>query len=518
VSAIFRLLDVDYRQWKAATRTLLRSDFRVPLADGSSPLGRAGQLLTLTLMLGLFGVGAAALVFNNDNVLLTGTIALVYVSVMLATMLLTQHGTTLLSTADYVILGVRPVSSRTFFAIRITNVLFHALLLTTLMAYPIVLAYALTHDAHVRLAAAAIATVYGWSVAVTLLLVGSYGALLTIAGASRLHRTVGYLQLLASLLSYGGLLLTGRFLGRSALADLAMPDRWWLVLLPPAWFASYLELAVGATNSTTVLRGALSVLAIGALAFLLRGRLGLDYARRLAEMSVMTTTGAASSVKTPFFRRGEARAVAVLVLAHFRHDLRVRMGILAVVPMMALYVLIDTRDSPFDLIAMAVLLFPALLSQHFAASDAYAASWIYRATPSDPARLVIALKNISIVYFLVPFLVFVAVVFAWRMGNAWDAVVHTAILGLLSHISLQGAAMVRPRLPFAMPPDKTRGSGTLLAWMLFVIAGGQLALFALERWVYFSLARTAGAVLLLIVLSLALNRAVALRVRSSLRD
>jgi hypothetical protein len=194
------------------------------------------------------------------------------------------------------------------------------------------------------------------------------------------------------------------------------------------------------------------------------------------------------------------------------------MGILAVVPMMALYVLIDTRDSPFDLIAMAVLLFPALLSQHFAASDAYAASWIYRATPSDPARLVIALKNISIVYFLVPFLVFVAVVFAWRMGNAWDAVVHTAILGLLSHISLQGAAMVRPRLPFAMPPDKTRGSGTLLAWMLFVIAGGQLALFALERWVYFSLARTAGAVLLLIVLSLALNRAVALRVRSSLRD
>jgi hypothetical protein len=506
VTAVFRLLDVDYRQWKAITRTLLRSDFRVPLADGSSPFGRAGRLLTLALMLGLFGVGAAALVFNNGDVLLTGTIALAYVSVMLATMLLTQHGATLLSTADYVVLGARPVASRTFFAIRMTNVLFHALLLTTLMAYPIVLAYALTHDAHLRLAAGAIVAVYGWTVAVTLLLVASYGSLLTIVGTARLHRTVGYLQLLAGLLSYGGLLLTSRVLGRSPLAQASMPDRWWLVLMPPSWFASYLELASGDPNSTTLLRAAIAVGTIIALAFVLRGRLGLDYARRLAEVPAMATPRASSAAKTPFFRRGEARAVAILVLAHFRHDLRVRMGILAVLPMMALYVLIDTRDRSFDLIAMAVLLFPALLSQHFAATDAYAASWIYHATPSSPARMVIALKNISVVYFLLPFLVFVAGVFTWRIGNAWEAVVHTTILGLLSHISLQGSAIIRPRLPFALPPDKTRGSGTLLVWMLFVMIGGQLALFALDRWVYVSAGRTAGVVLLLMLLTLTLDR------------
>ena len=511
MTALFKLLDVDYRQWKALTRTLLRSDFRLPLADGSSPFGRAGHLFTLALMLGLFGVGAAAVVFSSNDVLLTGIIALGYVSVMLATMLLTQHGTTLLATADYVILGARPVSSRTFFAIRITNVLFHSLLLTSLMAYPIVIAYALAHAAHLRLAAASIASVYGWSLAVTLLLVASYGTLLAIVGTARLHRAVGYLQLLAGVLSYGGLLLTSRFLANSALARMSMPDQWWIVLLPPSWFASYLELASGATNSTTLLRAALSVSTLTALAFVLRGRLGVEYAGRLAEVPGATTKGESSATQTPFFRRGEARAVAILVLAHFRHDLRVRMGILAVVPMMALYVLIDTRDRSFDLMAMAVLLFPALLSQHFAATDAYAASWIYHATPSNTARLVIALTNISVIYFLVPFLVFIVGVFTWRMGNAWDAVVHTVILGLFSHISLQGAAIIRPRLPFALPPDKTRGSGTLLVWMVLVLIGGQLALFALNRWVYVSSVRTAGAILLLILLTLALHRVVAWR-------
>jgi hypothetical protein len=510
MTSVFALLDVDVRQWKAVTRTLLRSDFRLPLTTDSSSLGRAGPLFAMALVLGLFGAGAAFVVFSSPDVLVTGTIVLAYLSVMLATTLLTQHGTTLLSTADFAILGARPVSSRTFFAIRITNVLFHALLITSLMAYPVVIAYAVAHRGGIVRAAASGASIYGWSVAVTLLLVGSYGALLALAGAARLHRMVGYLQLLAGLMAYGGLLLTSRFLGRSGLESASVPDSWWIVLLPPSWFVSYLELAAGTSNSTTMLRAALSIAAIVALVTALGGKLGIEYARHLSELPV-AATNQSSPARTPLFPRGAARAVAILVVAHFRHDLRVRMGILAIVPLMAMYVIMGTGDGSFDPLALAVLLFPALLAQHFAASDAYHASWIYFSTPTDPAELTIALKNIAVVYFLLPFLLVVGAVFTWRLGDLQHAVVHTGILGVISHICLQGSVILQPRLPFALPPDKTRGSGSLLVWMVIVILGGQGALVVLDRWVYVSTWRTAGTMLLLTVLSAALNRVVSRR-------
>ena len=514
MTAVFRLFGVDYVQWKAVTRTLLRTDFRVPLTTRASAFGKLGDLLGMVVILGIFGLGAAAVVLVTPDVLLTGIVVLTYLSVMLVTTLLAQHGTTLLSSADHVILGSRPVSSRTFFAIRVTNVLFHALLLTSLMAYPVILAYAFARGLDVgRAMAAAIAT-YGWAITVALMLVASYSTLLRAVGAARFQRAVGYLQLIAGFLAYGGVFLTSRFLVGTPLANAAMPDTWWLVLIPPAWFASYLEIAAGALNSTTVVRALTSVLVFVGLCGALRGRLGVDYANRLAELPSVPAHRLLPTTRTPLFRRGEARAVAILVMAHFRHDLRVRMGILAIVPLVFFYLIVGTREKSFDLVALAVLLFPALVSQHFAAADAHQASWMYHSTPADLPKLVIALKNIAVVYFLLPFLLFVAAVFTWRLGDVESAIVQTLMLGLISHIALQGSVIISPRLPFALPPDKTRGSVSLIAWMFVVILGGQAAVLTLDRWVYVTPGRTIAVLSLLVALTWALNRAAVWRATS----
>jgi hypothetical protein len=462
----------------------------------------------MALVLSLFGLGAAIVVIVSRDVLFSGTIALMYLSVMLVSTLLAQHGATMLSTADYTILGVRPVSSRTFFAIRLTNVLFHTLLLTSLMSYPVVLAYAAAHGVDARRAVGATIAIYAWAIVIALALVAAYAVLMSVSGMARLQRTVGYLQMLAAFLTYGGLLFSSRLFGRDAFASAVMPDTWWVVLIPSSWFASYLELSVGVTNSTTLIRATLSVLSLVALAAVMGGRLGLEYARHLAELASAGTTHESRVTRTPLFRRAEARAVAILVIAHFRHDLRVRMGILAIVPLMVLYVAMGTRDGTLDLVAIAVLLFPALLSQHFAATDAYQGAWIYRASPVDPGRLVIALKNVAIAYFLLPFLLFVAIVFTWRLGDVWRAVVHTTMLGLISHLALQGSIVISPRLPFALPPDKTRGSASLVGWMLVVILGGQAAIVALDRWVYVTAPRTLLALAVLLLASWGLNRAI----------
>jgi hypothetical protein len=512
VSAVFTLFGVDYRQWKAVTRTLLRTDFRLPLSDSGS-WGRAGQWLGAILFLGLFGTGAAMVVLMGGDTLLTGTLVLTYLSVMLVSTLLTQHGMTLLTTADYAILGPRPVSSRTFLAIRVTNILFHAMLVTALMAYPVVIAYTVAGGLDIARAGAATLAIVGWALAVTLAVVASYGTLLQAIGAARFRRALGYMQLAGGFLAYGGLLAASRAVGPMTVSAASLPDAWWVALIPPAWFASYLELASGGTNSTTLVRAAMSLAALVALAATLSGKLSLSYAARLADLTSTSETARQAVTQTPFFTRNEARAVALLVLAHFRYDLRVRMGVLGVIPLVILYTLLGTQRSSLDLLAMAVLLFPAVLSRYFATSDAHPAAWVYHVTPARHARLVTATKNIAVVYFLVPFLCLVSVLFAWRFEDLWRAVVHSTMLGILSHIALQGSVLMVPRLPFALPPDKTAGSGSLMLWMIVVILGGQGALTILDRWVYVSSVRMASAVVVLAALSWALNRAVASRAR-----
>jgi hypothetical protein len=526
VTALFNLVGVDYRQWRAISRTLLRTDFRVPLAHSgeSYSLHTLRGLLMMAAINGLVGLAAAFLVVMNRDVVLTGTIVLSYVTFVLAPSVLTHHGASMVSLTDYLILGPRPVSSRTFLAIRLTNILFHALLTTTFVAIPPVVAFAIARGSSVARGLAAACAIYAWALALTLALGAGYGGLLRVIGAARLQRAVAYMQLVVGVLMYGGIFLSSHLLG-SALATATMPPEPWPWAIPPAWYAGYIAIVTGTATAAVWARAALSVAIIGLMFGALRGRLGMDYTSRLGEIPGAAQEMASRSPNTPFFTSGEARAVALLVLAHFRHDLRVRMGVLGVLPLLLIYIILggDGDADPFeaappgspDFIALAVLLFPAVLAQQFSSSESYKASWIYTVTHADQAQLVIALKNLAVVYFLLPFVLLVAAVYVYRSDDVTHALAHTALLGLVSHLALQGSFWLNPQLPFARPPEKASSSVGLIAWMMFVILGGQVLIWMLPRVVYLSWRRIAIAGAVLVGLAWLLNRAIAWRVRAT---
>jgi hypothetical protein len=531
VTRLFALAGVDYGQWKAVSRTLLRSDFRVPLAQSAEmySLASAFDWLKLIAVYGLFGATAALVVVLNRDVLLTGTIALTYVTFVLTTAVLTQHGATLLSSSDLAILGPRPVSSRTFVAIRVTNVLFHAFVLTTLVGYPAVIAFTTAHGFSLRRGGAAAVALYGYSTTVTLAFVAAYGVLLRSAGAARLQRAIAYVQLGVGVLAYFGFFLVMQWLGRDTLADAAMPRSGWLLLVPPAWFASYLEIATGIGTPGSWLRAMLSIAALAGFAALLGGRVSAGYLERLAEPPVSVDTAAAEAgrIRQTIFARDEARAVAILVLSHFKHDLRVRMGVLGIVPMVFIYLFIGARElggaDPFvssgegravDFVSFAVLIFPAILTQQFGTSDAFRASWIYHVTPARAAALVIALKRVAVAYFLAPFVLLLGGLFAWRFGHVGHGLAHAAMLGLVGYFTLQCAVAATPRLPFSVPPEKLQGSARLFVWLFVVLFGGQGLLFFLQRWAYVTWLRTGAMVVILMAASWAMERVI--RRRASL--
>jgi len=490
---------VDYDQWKAISRTLLRADFRPPGPNAESySLRTLGGFLLMVLIYGLFGVGAAVIIVVNSDVLLTGIVTLTYLATLLITALLAQHSAAIVSTTDYAILAPLPVSSRTFLAVRLTNVLFHTTLLTTLMAYPPIAAFTLAHGVSIRRGLSAAAAMYAFSFAIAFALVALYGTMLRVFGAARLQKVLGYAQTAIGVFAYGGVVFVLQFAGRRALAAAAMPREPWLLLLPPAWFASYIEIASGIGDWNAWARAAISIAVLGGMAVLLRGPLGVEYAERLGQLASVAPTESAplQRRRALLFTRDEARAVALLVRAHFRHDLRVRLGVLALAPMTLLYMFIGVRDGgsgdPFvsnasragDLIGVAVLFFPTIVVQQFSACDAYRAAWIYFSTPADRVSLIVSLRNVIVAFFLLPYVVFLAIVFTWRFEHIGHALVHAAFLGLVGHLALQVATLVEPRLPFSLPPKKAANSAAMIAWMLIVMVGGNLLLIFVVNWVY----------------------------------
>jgi hypothetical protein len=498
---------VDYEQWKALTLVALKLDFRQG-RFGRSRTGDTRQvamLVTQAIVYSMYGGFMAILVWATRDLFLAGAALMTYVMFIVGTTVLLEHNSVLTSPQDYGILGFRPITSRTYFFARLANALAYTTAITTVATYLPAVSLFLRHGALVGLAG--LAALYGCSFFTAFAILFGYGWLMNAIGADTLKRALSYVQLVMSFAIYGGYMLMSRVVSASALQSLSLPKSPWLLLVPPAWFAAYLDVASGNATWFEFLIAGLSVIGLVALASGLSGRLSMDYSDRLAAIAASTQKVRATRGNSRpgwWFRTGEARAVSVLVRAQFRNDQRFRMGVLGILPMTLIYIFIGLRDgnlqdpfvqshrgTAFSLVTVAVLMFPALLKQALTHSEQFRASWIFFACPSDRLSLIRSAKNVVLAYFLAPYLLFVFAVYVVviGIGSIGHIALHMALLGLISHLVLQAYILLDPDLPFSRPAQTGRRSGTVIGFMLVMgLASGLLQAFS--WWIYQRLTAT----------------------------
>jgi len=498
---------VDYEQWKALTLVALKLDFRQG-RFGRSRTGDTRQvamLVTQAIVYSMYGGFMAILVWSTRDLFLAVAALMTYVMFIVGTTVLLEHNSVLTSPQDYGILGFRPITSRTYFFARLANALAYTTAITTVATYLPAVSLFLRHGALVGLAG--LAAFYGCSFFTAFAILFGYGWLMNAIGADTLKRALSYVQLVMSFAIYGGYMLMSRVVSASALQSLSLPKSPWLLLVPPAWFAAYLDVASGNATSFELLIAGLSVIGLVALASGLSGRLSMDYSDRLAAIAASTQKVRATRGNSRpgwWFRTGEARAVSVLVRAQFRNDQRFRMGVLGILQMTLIYVFIGLRDgnlqdpfvqshrgTAFSLVTVAVLMFPALLKQALTHSEQFRASWIFFACPSDRLSLIRSAKNVVLAYFLAPYLLFVFAVYVVviGIGSIGHIALHMALLGLISHLVLQAYILLDPDLPFSRPAQTGRRSGTVIGFMLVMgLASGLLQAFS--WWIYQRLTAT----------------------------
>ena len=538
IARLLRAAGVDPIQWKALTVTALRVDLRtVALTAGRARHGSPGTVRALMaghfvfLVTGLFLSFAVA--FTQDIV--TGaTLAIAATMLMVAMSVLVEHHALIVAPEDHAIIGRMPVTSRTFFAARLTNLVAWVTSQTAALALVPVGVIFVRSSFNPLATAAAVAAFWLAAVAAALAMVCLYAALVRVVPAARLKRALSYLQFGLSLVVYGAWALLPQVVSRSTLAGLRLGDSPWDHLNPASWFSAYVALAEGRWSWNAALASAASLVLLGGLAWFSLRFLSFEFSERLSAVAAeaQPSVPARRNWFSWVFRRGETRAVALLARAQFRQDLRFRLGILAIVPLTVFYLIMGLRDGaladPFlgasagsqggFLVYFAVLMFPSMLVSQVAQSDAYAAGWIFFATPVDRARLVIGAKQVAVVLFLTPYLLAFAVTIWWFFQSWTHVVLHVAILALVSHLFLQTAVFLTPAIPFSMPPRKGQRSGRLMGLMFVtgIFAGAVLPL--LSRVIYPSMPRTVGCVGVLLLLTAILERALYHRLKHKTAD
>jgi hypothetical protein len=484
---LFDAAGIDVEQWKALTIAALKIDFRAPSLGGhKSRGGVAAGLIVQGIFYTIFGALMARLVWVNRDLFFIGTVLATYVGFIVGTAILLDHNSAITSPDDYGILGFRPVTSRTYFAVKLTNILVYTNGLTTMAVWLPVVAATVRHGPAVGLASALAA--YACSTAITLSVVLGYASMLRFVGAETIRRALSYVQMAMSFVVYGGSFAMSSVISARALAGASLPKTFWVLLVPTTWFGSYLELAAGRTSAFEVVPAVLSVAAIVLMTAGLGGRLTLEYSERLGAISTSTMRVRRPSVSGAgrlWFRSGEARAVALLVRSQFRNDLKFRMGVLSIVPLTIIYMAQTFRagatadQSASTPLTIAVATFPTMLNMQLTRSDSFRAAWIFFVCPTDRMRIVRAAKDVLTMFFLAPYLGFVLVVSAYVKGNLWGEFVHVALLGLLGHLVLQLTILIDPVLPFSTPMTKGRNSTVLFIFTMGVVLVAALVQFLL---------------------------------------
>jgi hypothetical protein len=496
-AALERWLGVDARQLRALLGTALRLDLRAGSSvqgslRRSAGLGRAARLL---LAYSIVGSGVAWLIASSDDVFTAGLVHLGTLGFMLGAMVVLEFNSLIVSPDDYRTLAHLPVGSETFFFARLAHVLAYTGALGC--AFSVAPLWVLTFSIQgfqpwIGLTAALASLAV--SAAVTLCALAVYAALLRFVHPSRLRGLLSWVQLSLSLSVYAGFLLLRKRGGLAQLPDLSPDAAPAILLFPGSWFACWLEIAAGRIGAAQLLGVALSLGLIATMLSFAARVLSLSYAERLAALDLEAEPRTQRRRREAWlFRRGESRALGLLVPSQFRNDIRFRLGVLGILPLTLLYMFLAVESGPLPdpfasaevtqgmvLLYLAALISPALLVPSFVYSDAFAAAWILHATPADRRRLVLAMRNCIAVGFIVPCALLIALTFAWHFAALWHALVHGIALGGCAALFLLLAMLVNPGLPFAAPVQ--RGRFTLRTLVPFSLA--PLCAFVVLPWLF----------------------------------
>src|SRR4051812_2849213 len=287
---------MDFRAAGGATRRHSRE------RKGTSPL--VGLLVVSAIGSLAFGAIAATMA----DPLMAASLLTTYGAANVMMLLLVDFTGVVLSPDDYGILGPRPIGSRTYFAAQLAAVAVYVGAISVVIA-SVPAAVLAVRFGWAALPATLLAVLLG-NLSTAVLVINAYVILLRWVHPAKLRRAMSYLQLVAATSFYVVYYLAMSSFQGALMAQVNFTASPWLWLIPTTWFAALVGLTTGAAAPAWIAAG-LALLVAAAGVPLAAGRLSLDYARRIGEMTRgRGPPGAPRSGGLPRVGSGAGRAAA----------------------------------------------------------------------------------------------------------------------------------------------------------------------------------------------------------------
>ncbi len=492
---IARRFGIDPHQYWHLLRISLLLDFRRQSAL-SSGQSTPSALLTTCLVYGLFSLLFALFTFRVLDSFHYSLIFLSYSMLMIAFIVLSEFGATIVSPDDYEILGHRPLASRTYFAVKLSNLLFYILLIgSALNVFPALFG-AFSESAErlfplIYFPVALLACLFS-----AMLVVLLYGALLRVINYEKFKDALVYVQIIFSfILFFGYQVLLGTISYWERAAEIG--SRRALLIVPPGWFAGLVQVGLGRWERDFVLWAGWGMLMTGFLVSAGLRSFSLDYSLHLARLRAATAERRRAQ---PLFRRRIAHALEWLLARSpeertafyfvgrmLRRDRMLKLRLYPALGFPLAFIVLGIMEKSltdpflpgkkFPSAAFLTVLVGPLLVMNFQAllpySPEHAAAWLFRVTPvRDLVRFFAGVRKAFLVTLLLPLFLLIGMALSW-FWTPWHAFLHAALGFALSYIFLGIAFLFyRGGFPFSQEPVKmTQTRQVTLAFLSLPLFG-----------------------------------------------
>jgi ABC-2 type transport system permease protein len=522
---------IDKRQLKTLLKTSLRTDWRSASTrfggDRKSSLGIPPIVFVLIMYL-VMSVMLGSVVDRAGNLFLGLFFALAMQMVFVSVTILLEFSHLILSPDDFPILAPHPVNSRTFFVAKLLHLIIYVtLIVASLGLVPSVIAAIVYKD--ILLFPLTFIATWACGLTTALCIALFYTVMLRIANRERMHRYLGYLQFLMTFVIYGGYM----FLPELGVKILAISksgfDFTFLYLLPPGWFASWPAMLSGPISTPQVWAAAAGVVSLAAFYFLGNSRLTFQYAETLSETveqqeskaEIRQSSGILTRVLNSF-ACPEDRVVWQLMRRQFKYDNRYKMSLLVAIPLTLLYLYMGLKGgqvladpfAPLEVLAsihstsmvyFVLAIIPYMVVINTAYSASYQAAWIYYSSPADRTRLVLASHRFAIIFFCIPYLIFMGGLMVYFFGSVLHALLHSIVL-LLLLLALVGAlALISPRFPFSQGVKSGQRTGAMMISLFIPMLVVVVPMFILSRVGYGGVIGYGSVVFVLLLIVVAIS-------------
>jgi ABC-2 type transport system permease protein len=519
-----RRFGIDPHQYWHLLRISLLVDFRRQSAVASDQPTRSALLMTC-FVFGLFSLVLALFAFRTLSSFHYSLLFLAYSMLMIAFIVLSEFGVTIISPDDYVILGARPITSRTYFAVKLSNLLFYVFLIgSSLNIFPAVIgAFSDFADWRFPLIYFPVALWAGLFSAMLVVLL--YGAVLRTVTYEKFKDVLVYIQVVFSFFVFFGYQLLLR----------AMPyleqgqhggGRRVALLIPPGWFAGLVHVGLGQWERDYLLWAGWGVLMTGVLIGVGVRSFSLEYSQHLAQLHAVTAERRRLRRRVPLRvwerlmgNSPEERVAFSFVRQMLRRNrtLKLRLYPALGFPIAFLVIGIVEKNladpflsgSPVSSVVFFTALVGPLLVLNFHAllpySEEHTAAWLFRVAPvRDLSRFFAGAKKAFLVSILLPLSLITGGLFSmfWAPTHAF---LHAAVGFVLSYLFLGIVFLFyRGGFPFSQEPAKMAQTRQVaLAFLSMPLWGAMFVLVYIlykhPRWLF-------GALGLLLALGWIVNR------------